>query len=332
VSPNTSFKSFAFVAVLLCATVAMAAETKVEVILFPGVLATGVFVARDLGLFADEGLEVEIEHTPNSKYLVTELVKGTYQIAQASIDNFFAYQSGQGAAPLDREPDLRVFMGGATLDLNLVVGPDIGSYDELRGRTIGVDAATTGWAFVMLTMLERGGLSKDDYLLREVGNTKKLSEALVSGDIKAAILFGSYFDEAVGQGMTRLDGSHERIGPYQGSSFAVSDAWAKAHPDVVTGFSRAYVRAMDVVFDRGRRREVIDILIENVPMTPEIAASNLDALTQDGSGFSRDGALNMEGVETVLSLRARFGVPPRESLDLSDFVDLDYYRKAIETR
>ena len=53
------------------------------------VVATGVYVAHDLGYFTDEGLDVSIEHTPSSKYLVTELVKGTYQIAQAPIDNFF---------------------------------------------------------------------------------------------------------------------------------------------------------------------------------------------------------------------------------------------------
>ena len=81
-----------FIAVVSFGTIASAqtAETEtVRVVLFGSVVATGVYVAHDLGYFTDEGLDVSIEHTPSSKYLVTELVKGTYQIAQAPIDNFF---------------------------------------------------------------------------------------------------------------------------------------------------------------------------------------------------------------------------------------------------
>ena len=324
-----------FIAVVSFGTIASAqtAETEtVRVVLFGSVVATGVYVAHDLGYFTDEGLDVSIEHTPTSKYLVTELVKGTYQIAQASIDNFFAYQGGQGAAPLDREPDLRVFMGGATLDLNLVTRPEVNSYEDLRGKNIGVDAATTGWAFVMRRMLERGGsLEAGDYELVEVGNTRKLSEALVAGRTHASILFGSFFDEALAAGMKRLDGSFERIGPYQGSSFAVSDAWARAHPETVTGFARAYIRAMDVVFDLDRREDVIDILTSHVSMTRAIAAANLSGLTSSTVGFSRNGALSMEGVETVLSLRNDYGTPPHDFTDLDGFVDLSYYEQALQT-
>jgi len=71
--------------VLSAGTVAAQTDDEpVKVILFGSVIATGVYVAHDLGYFTDGGLDVVIEHTPSSKYLVTELVESHYQIAQAS--------------------------------------------------------------------------------------------------------------------------------------------------------------------------------------------------------------------------------------------------------
>ena len=128
---------------------AVASETReVRLVLFGGIMATGIYVAEETGLFAEENLAVSVKDTPNSIYLMTELVKGNYDIAQASIDNYFAYQAGQGAAPLDREPDLRVIMGGSTMKLDLVVSPEINGYEDIKREILGVDALTTGWAFV----------------------------------------------------------------------------------------------------------------------------------------------------------------------------------------
>ena len=130
-------------------------SAELNIVLFGGSMATAIYVAEETGLFAEENLVVNVTDTPDSIHLMTELVKGTYDIAQASIDNFFAYQAGQGAAPLDREPDLRIVMGGSTMTLDLVVAPEINSYDDFKGETLGVDALTTGWAFVLKEMLKR---------------------------------------------------------------------------------------------------------------------------------------------------------------------------------
>ncbi len=99
----------------------------------------------------------------------------------------------------------------------------------------------------------------------------------------------------------------------------------------VTGFARAYIRAMEVVFDARRRENVIDILTSHVSMTRAIAAGNLTQLTTGPVGFSRDGALSKEGVETVLALRNEFGTPSGDFTDMDEFVDLSYYEEALKT-
>ena len=64
-------------------------------------------------------------------------------------------------------------------------------------------------------------------------------------------------------------------------------------------------------------------------MTRAIAAKNLTELTGGTVGFSRDGALSMEGVSTVLALRNAYGTPAHDFIDIEAFVDLSYYEAAL---
>lgn len=294
-------------------------------------MATGIYVAEDTGLFADENLQVSVKNTPNSIFLITELVKGNYDIAQASIDNFFAYQAGQGAAPLDRVPDLKVVMGGTTMKLDLVVAQEVNSYSDIKGETLGVDALTTGWAFVLKEMLKRGGLEVSDYDFVETGNTAKRVEALKNGEYRATLLVGNYINQAYAAGFKHLDDSQASLGPYQGSSFGLSESWAAANPETVTAFIRSYIKAMDIVYDPDRREEVVAIVSKHTSMDPAIARKTLQQLTSGVYGFTPKAALDVKGVATVIKLRNEYGTPEADLSNLDDFVDLSYYQIALES-
>jgi len=315
----------------LSQTAAASEPHELRLVLFGGIMATGIYVAEDTGLFAEENLQVSVKNTPNSIYLMTELVKGNYDIAQASIDNFFAYQSGQGAAPLDRAPDLRVIMGGSTMKLDLVVSQDVNSYGDIRGETLGVDALTTGWAFVLKEMLHEGGLGESEYKFVETGNTAKRVDALKNGEYRATLLVGNYINQAYAAGFKHLDDSLARLGPYQGSSFGLSASWAAENPGTVVAFIRAYTRAMDIVYDRDRREEVVTIVSKRTSMDPAIARKTLDQMTSGEYGFTPRAALDMEGVKTVIFLRDKYGTPKADLANLDDFVDLTYYETALES-
>jgi ABC-type nitrate/sulfonate/bicarbonate transport system substrate-binding protein len=130
----------------------MATDT-IKVIVFPGGFNLPLWTAIDRQFFKSYGIEIEPHYTTSSMEQLSGLISGRWEIALTGFDNIVAYQEGQGEAKIDVTPDLFAFMGGDSAFLRLVVQPDIASYADLRGKTLSVDALTTGFAFVLRKML-----------------------------------------------------------------------------------------------------------------------------------------------------------------------------------
>src|SRR5215213_2212917 len=87
-------KALAFGAAMAMAmTAARAEDTKLTVIVFPGVQNLPMFSAQAKGFFAKRGLAVDLKFTPNSDELRSGLAEGRYQIAHSAVDNAFAMRT-----------------------------------------------------------------------------------------------------------------------------------------------------------------------------------------------------------------------------------------------
>src|SRR5712692_5675826 len=146
-----------------CAIAQPAPPKTVNLIVFPGGFNWPIWMAQEKGLFAKNGIEVRVTPSVSSVFQLTNLIGGKFDIAMTAIDNLIAYREGQGEEPV-AGPDLFAFMGGDNGFLRLVAAPEIKSINDLKGKTVSVDARTTGYAFVLFEMLARGGLRLDqDY-------------------------------------------------------------------------------------------------------------------------------------------------------------------------
>ena len=162
--------------------------TTLRVIVFPGGFNWPIFAAMDQGFFEENGLRIELTPTPDSKFQMVGLIDGDFEIAMTAMDNVIAYDVGQGAAPTDQNPDVIAFMGNDNGFLRMMALPEIESYEDLQGRDFGVDALTTGYAFVARRMLEAAGLSLDDVNVVEAGGGMQRQQALQEGSISATLL------------------------------------------------------------------------------------------------------------------------------------------------
>ena len=305
------------------------AQETLQVIVFPGGFNWPIWAAQEKGFFAREGIEVKLTPTPNSVFQLTNLIEGGFDIGMTAIDNVIAYQEGQGEAPVTGSPDLFAFMGGDNGFLRLVVQPEIASYADLRGRELSVDALTTGYAFVLREMLERGGLKEGDYTLARTGGVLQRFEALKEKKHAGTLLLSPFEILAEALGLRRLGNAVDVLGRYQGLVGAARRSWAQTHQAQLVGYIRGYRAGLAWLYDRANRAEALAILQKNVRgMTPELAAKTHDVLLAPAGGFEPEGALDVEGVRTVLKIRSRYGRPQKELNDPARYYDLSYHERA----
>ena len=306
--------------------------TPLRVIAFDGGWNLPIWAAQRQGFFEANGVGVQLSYTPNSAFLVTSLLAGKFDIALATIDNLIAYQEGQGEAKIPDDPDLVAFMGGDSGFLSIVAKPGIKDIASLRGKTLSVDAMTTGLAFVVRELIVRGGLPESDVNFVRAGGTATRYRDLMAGKHDATLLRTPFELLAQSRGYHAIARA-ETLGAYQGTVGIARRAWAHEHETQLVGFLKAYKAATDWLYDPANREVAQALLVAHIrDMTPSLARRSYELLVSDKGGLSRDLAPDMAGIATVLALRSKFAVPPKTLSDPMKYVDLAYYEKAFGKR
>lgn len=319
-----------FLVVLASGCASMKPPQEVNVIVFPGGFNWPIWVAQDKGLFRQNGLEVKVTNTPNSTFQLSNLILGKFDIAMTAIDNIVAYREGQGEAPMSG-PDLIAFMGGDQGFLRLVTTPEVKTFADLRGKTLSVDALTTGYAFVLLDLMARNGLQLDrDYKTERAGGVLQRFAALMEKKHAGTMLISPFEVQAEAKGFTRLANAIDVIGSYQGLVGGARKGWADRNRDAVIGYIRAYSDAIDWLYDPRNKDEAIAIFLKNLTQANAQAANTAyGVLLNPKEGFQRKAKIDMAGVKTVLDLRSKYAKPARNFTDPSRYYDSSFYDAAM---
>lgn len=302
--------------------------TPIELICFPGAPNLPVFVANEKGWFEAEGVTVNLTTTPSSSFQAENLAAGKFQIAGTAFDNVVAYSEGQGAVTIDPAPDFFAFMGATQIELALVTLPDVKTIDDLKGRTLALDALATGFAFVLYEMLARAGLAREDVEMVPVGATPQRWESVKAGTHAGTLTIEPFTSIARAQGFNVVETSTGMFPCYQGGCFAARRGWAKANADAVTGFIKGYLKGLAWTLDSANRVAATDVLLANMEaIKPPVAPKVMNNLLNPRSGLTPGAKLLPDGIATVLELRSRYGGGAALT-DASRYIDLGYYDAA----
>jgi ABC-type nitrate/sulfonate/bicarbonate transport system substrate-binding protein len=313
-----------------CAAQPPAPPKTVNLIVFPGGFNWPVWVAQEKGLFAKNGIDVKVTPTPSSVFQLTGLIEGKFDIAMTAIDNLIAYREGQGEEPVPG-PDLFAFMGSDNGFLRLVSVPEVRSYPQMKGKTLSVDARTTGYAFVAFEMLDRAGLRLDkDYNVVRAGGVLQRFQALMEKKHDATLLLSPFELQAEAKGFNRLGDATEVLGAYQGLVGGARKSWADANRGAVVGYIRAFSEGVDWLYDPRNRDEALAIFRKNLPNVSEQGAeAAYRVLLAPSGGFQKKAQIDLEGVRTVLSLRSKYAEPKKALADPGRYYDASFYREAL---
>jgi ABC-type nitrate/sulfonate/bicarbonate transport system substrate-binding protein len=295
-----------------------AEDTKLTVIVFPGVQNLPMFAAQAKGLYAKRGLAVDLKFTPNSDELRNGLAEGRYQIAHSAVDNAFALKDKANV-------DIAVVLGGDNSFNHLMVQSDINSLADIKGKTVVVDAVNTAYAFQLYEMLRQKGLNKGDYEIKMAGATGFRLDAMIKDKSNVAGMMNPPFStRGEKAGLKDMGTAAAALGAYQGTSAFVLRDWGKANADTVVKYIQAYIEGWRWSFDPKNKAEVIALLVERLKLPEDVATAAFESTKND---FYRDGAIEMEGVKNVLKLRAQYEGGTPASPD--KYLDLSYYQKAL---
>jgi ABC-type nitrate/sulfonate/bicarbonate transport system substrate-binding protein len=306
------------------------ADRTLSVIVFPGGFNLPLWAGIQQGFYARQGLSPTLHFTTSSMEQLAGLIRGDWDLCLTGFDNVVAYQEGQGEAKIDREPDLFAFMGGDDAFLRLVVQKDIAGYPDLRGKTLSVDALTTGFAFVLRKMLALNGIAESDVNFERAGGVMQRWEALKAGKHAGTLLITPFELIAQKLGLRLLQSARDMFPRYQGLVGATRRSWAAANGDTLTAFIRAHLESLAWLHDRANKPAAAAILVQKVPnMSAELAASVYDELLKQPGGFEPKARMDAEGMKAVLALRSEYGRPQKVLADPAKYVDLSYYERAL---
>ncbi len=228
-------------------------------------------------------------------------------------------------------------MGGYSGSLRFVTQPDIKTYAALKGKTVGVDAATTGFAFILYKLAALNGLGMSDYKIEKLGGTPARVHAMMEGKIAGTMISSPSEILPESKGYTRLGDTTTTFGPYQASIGVARRAWAAKNGDQLVAFIRSYVAAMDWLQQPANKDEAVAIYMKHVSgarpaaqKAYEVMFAEKEGFQRRAKGFQRRAKLDLEGCRTVLKLRSEFAKPEKNLGDPMKYVDESFYRKAVQ--
>jgi ABC-type nitrate/sulfonate/bicarbonate transport system substrate-binding protein len=294
---------------------------------FNGAWNLPIWIAQSRGFFAASDLDVEVLPTKSSGALMLGLYGHDIEIALAGADNFLAYEAGMGEVDISRDDELRIVMGGDGGFLKLVSQAPYESVGQLSGKSIGVDALTTGFAFVVREVLRRNMITEASVAWVPLGGTETRYAALLANKCDATLLRLPYDLMAQAAGANIL-ASSEELGPYQGTVAAVRRGWAAEHSERLVAFIRGYARGLQWCSESSNRRTAIEELQKRLRVPNDALASGvLDKLFSPG-GLQMDLRVDLAGLATVIELRERYAAGGRPMRNPGHLIDETFLRSA----
>jgi len=163
-----------------------AAEPLVKLTAAYGTITSGysvMWVAKDAGIFAQNGLDVELLLIQSSPILASAMLSGNVPLA---------IMGGAAAVTSNLSGSDLVLIGSLRKTSSLaflVTTKDISRPEHLKGKVLGIDRYGGAGDFILRLVLERLGLNPDkDVTIRQVGQSPLRLAALQAGVIQGTTL------------------------------------------------------------------------------------------------------------------------------------------------
>ncbi len=277
------------------------------------------WVAKDTGLFAKNGLDVQLIFFTGGTTAMLALVSRDVPITQVSgpalVNSVFA---GSDA----------VFIAGGITSLNYVLigKPGVKTPEQLKGGTLAISRFGSATDTIARFALRRIGLTPGkDVTLVQVGSGPDRLSAALTGRVTAAVINPPSSFIAENKGLAVIADVAKMGLVFQHTGVATTRRYIKEHPDIVRRYIRAHVEAVHTMWTN--REATIKALAHYM-------GSGLDRATLEKSYdnvmteafYSKKQYPSLEGIKTVLDDIAERD-PRAKNAKPEQFVDMTFIRE-----
>ena len=282
----------------------------------------GLNISLKRGFMSREGIELEIVPLPGVQFQIEALDKGRVDVSHTATPYLIqAVLAGSDA--------VAIAGGLANPVFSVIAKPGVKSYGDLKGKVVGMSLPVDTITLGTLRLFAKAGLKPEAYETRVLVGTPPRVNCLVDVDC-AAVPVGQPDDLVLmRKGYEKIGDSLEVIPALQFNVLAARRAWAHANADVATRYVRAIGAAYSFMNDPANRADVVALIAEATRAPADIAAEIYSYYFEPYRGIMpRQGEINMEGMNSVLSLMHEGGELAAPLPDASKFVDLTFLRSA----
>jgi NitT/TauT family transport system substrate-binding protein len=305
---------------LLAASILHAENTPaLTPIKFGHILVPGqgkIFVAQELGYFAEQGLQVELVEFQNS-------ADGLAAVRAGKLD-FGAFGATAPLFHIAKGADIRIVGGIHNEDAALITTAEkaatIKSVADLKGRKVAVVRLSSADTALRGHLLELGIVPGKDMQIFELKSPPAVIEAVRSGEVDAGTVWEPHVVRAVESGLKVVATSHDLLPDHPCCRLVVQTKDVTERPKLIDGVIAALLKAEK--FGHDHRDQAVDIITKYIKLDRHI----IDA------SYLNDQPTDPDVANTVRfwNVMRRIGYAEQER-DIASYVDTSFYKRAINS-
>ena len=287
-----------------------------------GISALAINIAQRKGFFEHEGIDIKVVGLRGTSYQVEELDKGNVEVVNTAMPYLMQ-------AVLKGSNSVGIVGGPANQIYSLIAKPEIKSFDDLKGRMVGMSLPVDTISIGSRMLLEKHGLKEPAYRTRELVGTPVRADCLNKGECDAVPLGQPDDILFMQKGYNKLGDSLEVIPVLQFSVVAARRDWALANRDAVMRFARAIGDTYKFMREKANRDEVAKLAADMTGAPIDVVRAVLAFYYEPDRGvMPKQGEIDMAGVAKVIELLGRSGELKEPLPNAERFVDLQYLKAA----
>src|SRR6185503_14131017 len=246
--------------------------------------------------------DVDITRTA-TPYLIQDVLKGSDNVAIL----------GETATPI----------------YSLIVKPEIKTFADLKGKTVGLSLAVDTISISTRKLMALNGIKEGDFKTIELVGTPARAECLRKSSCDAVPLGQPEDFILMKQGYTRLGVSTDAMSHFQFIVSAVRRSWAQKNKDPLVRYVRSLASSFRYLRDPANRDEIVRLVVETTGSPEDIARQTLSLYFEPDRGVvPKQGEIDVRGFAQVIQVMHEAGELKAPLPPVERFIDLQYLKAA----